>query len=155
MGDAYHHAFERYDYGRGIEQLPEILSEAEYSLIRPERFAAFLKTDLAKKFKEAQEQGILFREQHFMKQVRDCDLFPEHTSEEPVLLQGIIDAFILQEDGIILVDYKSDHVRDEATLIGRYKTQLALYAKALQEITGRPVKEKLIYSIILGKAIAV
>lgn len=155
VGDAYHHAFERYDYGRGIEQLPEILSEAEYSLIRPERFAAFLKTDLAKKFKEAQEQGILFREQHFMKQVRDCDLFPEHTSEEPVLLQGIIDAFILQEDGIILVDYKSDHVRDEATLIGRYKTQLTLYAKALQEITGRPVKEKLIYSIILGKAIAV
>ncbi len=53
------------------------------------------------------------------------------------------------------MDYKSDHVRDEATLIGRYKTQLALYAKALQEIIGRPVKEKLIYSIILGKAIAV
>ena len=53
------------------------------------------------------------------------------------------------------MDYKSDHVREAETLIGRYRKQLELYAEALEKITGLRVKEKLIYSIILEQAIPV
>ena len=53
------------------------------------------------------------------------------------------------------MDYKSDHVREAETLIGRYQKQLELYAEALEKITGLRVKEKLIYSIILEQAIPV
>ena len=72
-----------------------------------------------------------------------------------MLVQGIIDAYFLEEDEIVLVDYKTDHVRkgDEKKLIDLYHTQLEDYARALQRMTGRKVKEKYIYSFALKKAI--
>ena len=70
-------------------------------------------------------------------------------------LVGFIDAFFIEDGEIVLVDYKSDHVREAETLIGRYQKQLELYAEALEKITGLRVKEKLIYSIILEQAIPV
>lgn len=158
VGDAYHHALESYDYQDApehcMEQLKEKLPEAEWKLINPKRFQAFLNSPLAARFRKAQAAGQLYREQHFMKQVPNSYLFPDSDTTEPVLLQGIIDAFFIEDEAIVLVDYKSDHVRSEETLIGRYQKQLELYAEALESITGLPVKEKLIYSIILEKTIA-
>ncbi|MDD6281873.1 MAG: UvrD-helicase domain-containing protein [Oribacterium sp.] len=155
VGDAYHHALARYDYSKDMNQLAELLPEAEYKLINEKRFAAFLKTELAAEFRKAQEKRRLFREQHFMKEVPYNYLFPDSTLIEPILLQGIIDAFIVEEDGIVLVDYKSDHVHKEETLVGRYQKQLELYADALSSILQMPVKKKLIYSIVLERTIAV
>ncbi len=158
VGDAYHHAFEKYDYkdepDRFMEQLKEKLPESEYELIKESRFKTFLDTDLAERFRKAQKNDELFREQHFMIQLPHNELFGGDITEG-VLLQGIIDAFFIEEDEIVLVDYKTDHVIDVETLIGRYKTQLELYADALTAITGKKVKERLIYSVILGKAIPV
>ena len=159
VGDAYHHALEGYDYQDApehcMEQLKEKLPEAEWKLINPKRFQAFLNSPLAARFRKAQAAGQLYREQHFMKQVPNDYLFPDSDTTEPVILQGIIDAFFIEEDAIVLVDYKSDHVRSEKTLVGRYQKQLELYAEALESITGLPVKEKLIYSIILEKTITI
>lgn len=155
VGNAYHHAFERYDYEKEIGQLKEILPDEEYRLIRPDRFEAFLKTPLAEQFRAAQRENTLFREQHFMKMVPHNRLFPESGQEEPVLLQGIIDAFILDEKGITLVDYKSDHVKRPEELVRRYQIQLELYAEALAEMTGRTVREVLIYSIYLEQVIPI
>ncbi|SDZ81863.1 DNA helicase/exodeoxyribonuclease V, subunit A [Oribacterium sp. KHPX15] len=159
VGDAYHHAFEKYDYSDDpamfMEQLKEKLPENEIELIKESRFETFLQSELAERFREAQKTDDLFREQHFMLRLPHNELFEGSTIPEDVLLQGIIDAFFLEENEIVLVDYKTDHVRDEETLIGRYKKQLDLYARALESITGKTVKEKLIYSVILGKTIAV
>ncbi len=157
-GDAYHHALECYDYTDSpenfMEQLRSKLPEAELRFIRPRRFRAFLESPLAERFRRAQAAGQLYREQHFMKQVPHSYLFPDSDSTEPVILQGIMDAFFIEDGGIVLVDYKSDHVRKEETLIRRYRKQLELYADALEKITGLPVKEKLIYAITLEKCIA-
>nr|MCR5007200.1 UvrD-helicase domain-containing protein [Oribacterium sp.] len=159
VGDAYHHAFEKYDYSDDpamfMEQLKEKLPENEIELIKESRFKTFLQSELAERFREAQKTDDLFREQHFMLRLPHNELFEGSTIPEDVLLQGIIDAFFMEEDEIVLVDYKTDHVRDEETLIGRYKKQLDLYARALESITGKIVKEKLIYSVILGRTIAV
>ena len=43
----------------------------------------------------------------------------------------------------------------EQTLVNRYAEQLAWYARALTEITGKPVKERYLYALRVGKAIAV
>ena len=159
VGDAYHHAFEKYDYsddpGHFMDQLREKLPENEIELIKDYRFKTFLQSELAERFREAQKTDVLFREQHFMLRLPHNELFEGSTISEDVLLQGIIDAFFLEDDEIVLVDYKTDHVRDADTLIGRYKKQLDLYARALESITGKIVKEKLIYSVILGRTIAV
>lgn len=159
VGDAYHHALEKYDYldtsSDFRTQLEKKLPEAEYKLVNPKRFQAFLQSPLAARFRKAQAADMLYREQHFMKQVPNDYLFPGSDTSEPVILQGIIDAFFIEDGEIVLVDYKSDHVREAETLIGRYQKQLELYAEALEKITGLRVKEKLIYSIILEQAIPV
>lgn len=158
VGTAYHHAFEKYDYSddplRFMEQLREKLPEKECELIKESRFKTFLGTELAERFRKAQQRDDLFREQHFMIRRPHKELFGG-AIDESVLLQGIIDAFFIEDGEIVLVDYKTDHVRTEDTLIGRYKTQLDLYSDALTAITGKKVKEKLIYSVILGKSISV
>ena len=132
-GDAYHRALSRYDYlaGGGSGQLRALLTEEEYALIDPESFQHFLDSELGREFREAAEKGMLFREQCFMKQVPFSYLFPESGITEPVLLQGVIDAFFLSEKGITLVDYKTDRTKSEEILRRRYERQLSLYADAL------------------------
>ena len=76
-------------------------------------------------------------------------------SDETILIQGIIDAYIEKDDNIILVDYKTDNVRDVESLIKRYKTQLLLYKKSLEMSTGKTVNDIFIYSFALGKEIKI
>ncbi|MBR6848932.1 MAG: PD-(D/E)XK nuclease family protein, partial [Lachnospiraceae bacterium] len=71
------------------------------------------------------------------------------------ILQGIIDAYIEEEDRIVLIDYKTDYAPDPDILIRHYRTQLELYAGALRQLTGKDVAEKLIYSTYLQKTIPV
>ena len=63
--------------------------------------------------------------------------------EERVLVQGIIDAYFLEGQDIVLVDYKTDYVRkgEEQKLVDLYHIQLEDYAQALERMTGRKVKE--------------
>ena len=76
--------------------------------------------------------------------------------DENVLVQGVIDCFYYNDDGeIILVDYKTDLVKDGDVLIERYRNQLDYYKLSLEIITGHKVKSCIIYSFALGKAIEV
>ena len=69
------------------------------------------------------------------------------------MVQGIIDCVIEESDGIVVVDFKTDNVTDEQTLIERYSKQLDLYARACEKMFSLPVKEKIIYSFDLSKSI--
>ena len=60
----------------------------------------------------------------------------------------------MRGDEIILVDYKTDRIRNQDELVKRYKIQLSLYKMALEASTGKKVKETYIYSFALGKEIA-
>lgn len=153
IGDAYHHALAAYDFERGMEQLGELLPAAELALIQEDKLREFLLSPLGQRMREAAGSGRLFREQSFMKEVPYSYLFPGSGITEKVLLQGVIDAFILEEDGILLLDYKTDRVRTERTLRERYAIQLRLYADALTALTGREVKSRLIYSFALGRTV--
>ena len=77
------------------------------------------------------------------------------TSQQALLLQGVIDCAFEENGAWVLVDYKTDRVDDEQALVNRYAEQLAWYARALVEITGKPVKERYLFALRLGKAIAV
>lgn len=77
------------------------------------------------------------------------------TGKQALLLQGVIDCAFEENGAWVLVDYKTDRVDDEQTLVNRYAEQLAWYARALAEITGKPVKERYLYALRVGKAIAV
>ena len=68
-------------------------------------------------------------------------------------MQGIIDVYFEEEDGLVVLDYKTDQVRQAEELVERYHAQLDYYAKALEQMTQKKVKEKVIYSFTLRKEI--
>ncbi len=72
---------------------------------------------------------------------------------DEIFLQGVIDCLFREGDSLVIIDYKTDRVRDIATLLRRYRRQLDLYAYAAERIFRLPVKEKIIYSFALGEEI--
>ena len=76
--------------------------------------------------------------------------------EEDILVQGIIDLYYINSDGeLVLVDFKTDYVEDrnENVLIYKYKEQLDLYKRALEQALGRDVNRVYIYSTYLENEI--
>ena len=169
-GTAVHKLLELFDYRRFDE--PSKVSEAEFDSWREELFMGgkiprsyreklgaggilrFLKSPLAARMARADARGQLFREQPFVLGIEADSISPEFPGDETVLIQGIIDACFLEDGGFVLVDYKTDRVSQPEELIDRYRVQLDLYERALTQITGKKVREKLIYSISLGKTIS-
>ena len=74
---------------------------------------------------------------------------------DDVIVQGVIDLCYLQQEQWVLVDYKTDHVKEGQELIDRYQRQMHYYSQALERAYGKKVKECYLYSFALGKAVAV
>lgn len=130
------------------------MQEADAKRLNWKQLLGFLQSDTAKRMRVAAEQGTLEREKPFVMSVPANLVWEESRPEEEVLIQGIIDAFWEEADGIVLLDYKTDHVDNAQELVHRYKKQLELYADALSRFSGeKPVKEILIYSFALAETI--
>lgn len=162
-GTAYHRIMECMDYSRPvseenirlfIEELQEQkkLSREEAQCIRVKDIECFLKSELGHRMAKASAGKMLRREQPFVISRKAWEIEEKWESEETVLVQGIIDAYFYEEDGIVLVDYKTDKA-GEKRLAELYRGQLLDYAQALEGMIGEQVKEKYIYSFTLKKAI--
>ena len=163
-GTAMHRLMECYDFTKmpdrsdefaenikkqltGLVQMGKV-SEDMQKLIRIPSVELFLKSKLAPRMKAAAMRDDLFREKPFVMGNHEME-------EEMVLIQGIIDVFWVEEDGIVLLDYKTDRVDSATRLRDMYKEQLDLYAEALERTFLLPVKEKYLYSFRLNQAIEV
>ncbi|MDR2043286.1 MAG: helicase-exonuclease AddAB subunit AddA [Clostridium sp.] len=102
----------------------------------------------------AQENRELFREQPFVYSISAARLGTEFPPEEKVLIQGIIDAFFLEDGQLVLLDYKTDAVRSPEELWEKYAVQLQYYEEALCRLTGLPMKEKILYCAHLERAVS-
>lgn len=116
----------------------------------------FLCSPLGQRIRLAQQQGTCHKEQQFVMGIpaREMKLAD---SDELVLVQGIIDVYLEEGDHLILIDYKTDRVEEgeEQKLADRYRIQLEYYQRALEQMTGKTVAEKIIYSLHLQKMIMV
>ena len=126
------------------------ISEEDLGLVSVSRLLHFLQSPLAERMARDGRCGQLFREQPFVMGVPADQAGQGLPHDEMVMIQGIIDAFMIEDGKIVLVDYKTDRVNEAGELIARYKTQLDLYAEALQKAFGIPAAQKLIYSTALG-----
>ena len=164
-GTAYHRVMECLDYQKTANrdeirrQLREWvdarkMERKEAESVRVKDIWNFVEAPLGQRMKAASEKRLLFREQPFVIARKASELDPQWRCEENVLVQGIIDAYFIEDEEIVLVDYKTDFVRrgEEQKLIDRYHVQLEDYAQALERMTGRKVKERYIYSFTLGEA---
>lgn len=129
------------------------LSEEYAAAINVYKIRAFLQTPLAARMAKAAKSNRLHREQPFVLGLSANRLNTDFPEDETVLIQGIIDVYLEEEDGIVLADYKTDLVKDPKELILRYRVQLDYYEEALVRLTGKCVKEKLIYSFGLEQEI--
>ena len=132
----------------------KIISEEEASNIRIDKAKKFLETELYKKIKVSK---IIEKEKAFCMKMQAREVF-EDAKDENILVQGIIDLYSIDEkDNVILLDYKTDYVENgnEEELVKKYKNQLRVYKKALEEATRKNVKEVYIYSLYLNKEIKI
>ena len=114
-----------------------------------------MKTELARRMGTAQDAGKFYAEQPFMMRVKANSVKEEFPEEEDILVQGVIDVYFEEGDELVLMDYKTDRVAEAEELLKRYRTQLDYYAQALERLTHKKVKEKLIYSFALEEVITI
>lgn len=156
------------------------------ALVKEQTVADFVSSETGRRMALAQRGGALYREKPFVmgfteeelenygfgvgSNTDSCENIYEKTDsdqekeeqkkvrheEDLTLIQGIIDVFWIEKDGIVLLDYKTDRVQQAKELIDRYTTQLKLYADALERVFAArklKVKEILIYSFSLEQLI--
>ena len=166
-GNAYHKVMELLDFDaltggesvladrlhvfllREVEE--KRLTEAYYNVVNERKIVRFLQTPLADRMRQAGRKGRLYREQPFVLGIDARRLKSDFPSTETVLIQGIIDVFFEEDDGLVLLDYKTDSVSSMQQLWNRYETQLDYYQEAVEKIYGKPVKERVLYSFHLER----
>lgn len=127
-----------------------LLSREEAKLVYVPVLAAFCQSDIGRRMAESPE---LHREYPFTVLLAGGDPLPETETGEQILIQGVIDCLFCEDDAWILVDYKSDRLETADAFRSRYAVQLALYKRAVEQITHRPVEETYIYSLHLQQEI--
>lgn len=157
-GSAMHLVMEHLDFAKALEhggsyiretveklRSTGALSEQEAKAIRIDQIQGFFAAPTGRR---AAQAHTLQKEREFILQ--------KDVSGTQAIVQGIIDCFFEEEDGMVIIDYKNSYVGSEAEeeeLRQRYGEQLALYKEALEASWGRPVKETWLYLFYLKKFI--
>ena len=131
------------------------LTDEMAECIRPRDILRFLGCRSGRRMAAAARNGKLYKEQPFVLSLDASEIYPEDCSGEKILVQGIIDVYFEEPDGLVVLDYKTDKVKNGNELKEKYHAQLDYYAQALEQLTEKPVKEKIIYSFTLGEEIEV
>lgn len=136
---------------RQIQQGYFTVQEAES--VRLDKIWRFVRSTLGQRMVRAEERGELYREQPFVFGIKASELEEGWAEDETILVQGMIDAYFLEDGEYVIVDYKTDFVEKgkERDLYEKYKIQLSYYERALAQISGIKVKEKALYSFWLEK----
>lgn len=133
-------------------QLKQIITEKEAEAINPYKVLEFTKSDIWDELKNAKE---IYQEKPFYINIPAKEIYHEDI-EENILVQGIIDLYYINNyNELILLDYKTDYVENgkEEMLRQKYKKQLYIYQRALENSLERKVDKIYIYSLCLGKKI--
>ena len=135
------------------------MTDEQAELLDKGKLLTFAESELCRRMSAAAAEGLLFVEKPFVMGESPAALLSDYYADEklpsvedaPMLLvQGIIDAFFVEDDEIVLVDYKTDRVKKADELVGRYKKQMELYADALDRGLKKNVAQRIIYSFSLG-----
>ncbi|WML43321.1 helicase-exonuclease AddAB subunit AddA [Neobacillus sp. PS3-40] len=162
-GTALHLVMQHVDFSKQIneetikEQLTwmiehELLTMEQGQVIEPGLIVQFFQSPLGKRIVNAK---IVKREVPFTLALPAKEVYMEWKDEdEPIFIQGVIDCLFEDENGLVLVDYKSDGISDrfkggfeqaKPILEERYKVQVNLYTKAIEQIWKRKVSERFLF----------
>lgn len=128
------------------------VESAVIDLIDFNRLIEFANSPIVSRMKKSKE---VFKEQQFVFLMNAKEIVADFANvpyEEEIMVQGVIDCFFEEDDGYVLVDYKTDYVPTDAkreTVIEeikeRYTKQIEIYKRAIEDITGKRVRESYLY----------
>lgn len=138
----------------------EIITKEEANHINIDKLLQFTKSKIWEELKHAKQ---IYREKPFYITLPAADVFNNDIETESsaaqvetILVQGIIDLYYINhKDELILVDYKTDSIKDEKELVHKYQSQLQLYKQALESALNKKVDDIYIYSTHLDKEMKV
>ena len=134
---------------REVDQMVDkrLLTRDEADSVEIEKIFMFFQTELGKKVRQCK----VLREFKFSI-LEDASLHQEGMNQEKILLQGVVDCALLEEDGITIVDFKTDRVSEQTLgeLTLRYQEQVRAYARAVSKIFGKPIKASYLYFFNIG-----
>nr|WP_056943483.1 helicase-exonuclease AddAB subunit AddA [Levilactobacillus namurensis] len=145
-----------------IDQLvtDQVLTAAVAAKIQVDTVLRFFASDLGQQLLAAPDR--VQREVPFSLLMPAKSLFQDFQEQDSqVLVHGIIDGYLQTDQGIILFDYKTDHVNPDrldtsvARLVNKYGGQINLYATALHQMTGHPVLGQYLYLLSVGQLVPV
>ncbi len=153
-GTALHKVMEHFDFSKWQEPESEIarlyewefISERQAEAVSVEDIKAFFQSEVFKRILKAE---TVKREMRFLTEIDALKIAPYLNSDysgEKIIVQGAVDICFIEEDGIVILDFKTDRVDNINELKESYGGQLEIYAKACEKIFLKPVKEKIIYS---------
>ena len=127
----------------------QFISREQADMVDCSKIAAFFDTMIGKKL---QQGGQILREFKFSI-LEDASKFYPAAAGERILFQGVVDCALIEDDGITVVDFKSDYVTEKnlAEVTNRYATQVQSYAGALSRIYEKPVKDAKLYFFSIGQ----
>ena len=138
-------------------ELKGLLTEEERKAVYIPSLLNFCKSGLAERIRKS---SLVKRETPFILSLDAREIYKGLNSEEEIFIQGIIDCFFEEEDGIVLVDYKTDFIlnkdnpeKEIEKIMDKYRVQINIYTKAIEEITGLKVKEKCLYLFGISRAV--
>ncbi len=164
MGTALHKFMQHADFYKAKSNLSEelerlyewkFLSAEEINSLNKESINIFLSSELLKRMLKSDK---VLREERFMLDInaREIDKsLDERYDDEKIIIQGAVDCAFFEEDGIVLIDFKTDRISKKEDLISLYKEQLEYYSMALKKIYGKNVKECHLYSTYLNEDIII
>lgn len=140
-----------------IERLTagNIFTMREAEAINRSSVAKFFSSNIYRRLSKSKN---VLRERQFIVRFEDIcvdESLREIYSGTDGMLQGIADCLFEEDDGYVLVDYKTDRVTNTVELTERYQGQLELYKAAFDVLLDKPVKSSYIYSFRLGEGVEV
>ena len=131
----------------------EYLTERQAAAVAVERILAFFQTELGKRLRRG--DGVL-REFKFSILTEAGELDPALAGER-FLLQGVVDCCLMEEDGLTVLDFKTDRVEPgrESVRAAVYGPQVRTYGRALTRIFQKPVKKRYLYFFQTGALVEV
>ncbi len=132
-----------------------LLFPEQRAAVGAEDIAAFCRTELFDRMCKADR---VWREIPFTYGVPASVVYPGAASglaNESAVIQGVVDCLVEEEDGLILIDYKTDMLKGGSaeTAAEKHRFQVEKYGEAIERIVGRPVREAYVYFFDGGRAV--
>jgi len=156
IGTAYHTVLQKCDLTAKLdtkdaikEQIENIknhgfLTEEEAGAVNPDKILKFFKSGIGRMLLSAKE---VKREYMFGVGIKAKNFITTTNSEKEIMLQGVIDCLLITDEGVIIIDYKTDRSYDAKDTIEKYKIQLDCYKYAAEMIFKKPVIRKILYML--------